>query len=171
MSTGDAGTVVEVGEPPKRFYEALGRLVYQFGQLDGTLEELIGWLIGTESHNLLGRLTQGETTDWLRAKVEIVLAERRPGLFTGEEIQALRQYIFQPRNLISKRNRFVHSSWYYAINFDEMRGARPRRHSDFEEFGVPIDEIESTANATKEIDDGICKIFDRLDELRRRGYS
>jgi hypothetical protein len=75
------------------------------------------------------------------------------GPFTADELQELRRLLALVKGLVVKRNRFVHSHWYYVSIFDEMHGLQDRRHSDVYEFGVSVDEIARAALEAHEVTD------------------
>lgn len=161
----DEGYVIGPSEPPRGFFEGLGRLVYEFGHLDSALSVLLSVQLQPGSGYMAGLVAQGESTDWLRNRCVSVL--ELDGPLSANEVRELRQLLEKSKGLITLRNRFVHSYWHYVPKFNEMHGFQGRRFSETYEFGVDVGDLAKTASRVREVTD---RMHDILDPVTSPGH-
>ncbi|WP_410640704.1 hypothetical protein [Amycolatopsis sp. lyj-346] len=152
---------IETGEVPKEFFEGLGRLVFEFGRLDGALGSLLSVQVQPGTGYVAGLLSQGESTDWLRNRCVSVLESEGP--FSTQETEALLTLLRKAKGLISLRNRYVHTYWdFFHPKSASMHGYQERRHSEAYEYFVTVAEVTKTAEDARRLTEDIEAITERV---------
>jgi hypothetical protein len=130
--------------PPDRFLLALGRVSYLMASLDSILAEILVGILAGPHKLFIGKLVDGETTDWklnkLKSFIELDAYQSANDDVTlvidylGTRVSALSGHIKQ-------RNRLMHSTWSERRD-GQFVSTQYRRHGDPVEIIQSVDQIE-----------------------------
>lgn len=145
------------GEPPDRFFYALGRVSFEAENTSSNLDILLQVLTQLHDISILSALIGGESLNTKIEKCKRVLEVSNvfPTKSTGE----LRQILSSLSGLAKKRNHYIHATWdYYNEKSGTARATRTQR-GESNDIVVNIGQIEELVDSFVEKNDELLDII------------
>jgi len=146
------------GEPPDRFFYALGRVSFEAENMSASLDVLLQVLTQIQDMSILTALVGGEPL--IRKIEKCVHALEASSVFGTEDASELRSILNGLNALVGDRNRYIHAAWsYYNEKLRTAHATRVRR-SGPEDIVASIGQIEELADSFVEADEKLLTIIE-----------